>query len=60
MAADKALLMEKIKALSKKRIAEVEDFVDSLAGKVRRLDTLDRLLATAPALVAAGASRLTE
>ena len=60
MAADTDILMEKIQALPKERIAEVEDFVDFLAGKARRLDALDRLLAIAPALEAAGAPRLTE
>jgi len=60
MAADRDLLIEKIQALPQERIAEVEDFVDFLAGKARRLGALDRLLAVAPALEAAGAPRLTE
>jgi hypothetical protein len=60
MAADTENLMEKIQALPKERIAEVEDFVDFLAGKARRLDALDRLLAIAPALEAAGVPRLNE
>ena len=60
MAADTNVLMDKIQALPKERIAEVEDFVDFLAGKARRRDALDRLLAIAPALEAAGAPRLTE
>lgn len=60
MAADTQSLLEKIQALPAERIAEVEDFVDFLAGKSRRLDALDRLLAIAPALEAAGAPPLTE
>ncbi len=60
MAADTQALMEKIQALPQERIAEVEDFVDFLAGKARRLSALDRLLAIAPALEAAGAPKLTE
>ena len=60
MAADTQSLLEKIQALPDERIAEVEDFVDFLAGKARRLDALGRLLAIAPALEATGAPRLTE
>lgn len=60
MAADAQALIDKIRALPEERLAEVEDFVDFLAGKSRRLDALDRLLAIAPALEAAGAPLLTE
>lgn len=60
MPSDKQVLMEKIQALPPERIAEIEDFVDFLAGKTRRLEAADRLLAIAPALEAAGAPRLTE
>ena len=60
MPSDKQVLIDKIQALPAERIAEVEDFVDFLAGKARRLEALDRLLAIAPALEAAGAPRLTE
>ena len=60
MASDTQSLMEKIRALPAEKIAEVEDFVDFLAGKSRRLDALDRLLAIAPALEAAGAPPLSE
>jgi hypothetical protein len=52
--------MEKIRALPPERLSEVEDFVDFLASKTRRLAALDRLLAIAPALEAAGASPITE
>ncbi len=60
MPSDKKVLMEKIQALPAERIAEIEDFVDFLASKPRRLEALDRLLAIAPALEAAGAPPLTE
>ena len=60
MPSDKQALIDKIQALPAEQIAEVEDFVDFLAGKTRRLEAIDRLLAIAPALEAAGAPRLTE
>ena len=53
-------LLEKIQALPPERLGEVEDFVDFLAAKTRRLTALDRLLAIAPALEAAGAPPITE
>lgn len=60
MPSDRQALIEKINALPDERVAEVEDFVDFLAGKSRRLGALDRLLAIAPALEAAGAPPMTE
>ena len=57
---DAEALLEKIRALPPDRIAEVEDFVDFIAAKSRRAAALDRLLAIAPALEAAGAPRMTE
>jgi hypothetical protein len=60
MHADTQALIAKIRALPAERIAEVEDFVDSIAIKTRRLAALDRLLAIAPALEAAGAPPMTE
>lgn len=60
MSSDKQALIDKIQALPAEQIAEVEDFVDFLAGKTRRLEAIDRLLAIAPALEAAGAPRLSE
>jgi len=48
------LLLAKLKALPPERLAEVEDFVDFLAAKTRKQTALDRLLAIAPALAAAG------
>ena len=60
MPPDTQALIEKIQALPAERISEVEDFVDFLATKTRRLTALDRLLAIAPALEAAGAPPITE
>ncbi len=53
-------LLEKIQALPPERLGEVEDFVDFLAAKTRRLAALERLLAIAPALEAAGVPPMTE
>ncbi len=60
MPANSQTLIEKIQALPAERIAEVESFVDFIASKTRRLTALDRLLAIAPALEAAGAAPMTE
>jgi hypothetical protein len=54
------LLLEKLKALPPERRAEVEDFVDFLTAKSRKLAAIDRLLAIAPALAAAGVEPLSE
>jgi hypothetical protein len=53
-------LLEKIQALPPERLIEVEDFVDFLAAKARRLAAMDRLLSIAPALEAAGAPPIRE
>jgi hypothetical protein len=53
-------LIEKIQTLPPERLGEVEDFVDFLNAKSRRLAALDRLLAVAPALEAAGAPEVSE
>lgn len=53
-------LLEKIQALPPEQVGEVEDFVDFLAAKTRRRAALDRLLAIAPALEAAGVPPMTE
>ena len=53
-------LIEKIQALPPERLGEVEDFIDFISSKTRRLAALDRLLAIAPALEAAGAPPMTE
>jgi len=57
---DAYALMEKIQALPPERLGKVEDFVDFLTAKTRRLAALDRLLAIAPALEAAAAPPITE
>ena len=53
-------LISKIKTLSPQQVAEVEDFVDFLAAKAARRAALDRLLAIAPALEAAGVEPMSE
>lgn len=53
-------LLEKIQALPPEQLGEVEDFVDFLAAKTRRLAALERLLAIAPAIEAAGVPPMTE
>jgi hypothetical protein len=60
MPANAQALMEKIQALPPERLGEVEDFVDFLAAKARRIAAMDRLLAIAPALEAAGVPPMTE
>ena len=60
MHADTRAPIAKIRALPAERIAEVKDFVDFIAPKTRQLAALDRLLAIAPALEAAGAPPMTE
>jgi hypothetical protein len=53
-------LMSKIRMLSPQQVAEVEDFVEFLAAKARKRNALDRLVAIAPALEAAGAAPMSE
>lgn len=53
-------LLEKLKSLPPRRLAEVEDFVDFLAYRESRNAALDRLLAIAPALETVGEPRITE
>ena len=53
-------LLAKIKTLSPQQVAEVQDFVEFLAAKSSRRAALDRLLAIAPALEAAGVEPMTE
>lgn len=60
MSANPDVLYEKLKALPPQRRAEVEDFMDFLARKEARTAALDRLLAIAPALEAAGLPPMTE
>lgn len=54
------LLISKLRTLSPQQMAEVEDFVEFLAGKARKRAAFDRLLAIAPALEAAGVAPMTE
>ena len=60
MPTDMQALIDKIEALPPAQRAEVEDFVDFIATRARRLAALDRLLAIAPALEAAGAPPVSE
>lgn len=53
-------LIEKINSLSPERRAEVEDFVNFLTAEESRRAALDRLLAIAPALEAAGVAPMSE
>ncbi|MBI4756936.1 MAG: DUF2281 domain-containing protein [Betaproteobacteria bacterium] len=53
-------LMSEIRTLSPQQVAEVEDFVEFLAAKARKRSALERLLAIAPALEAAGAAPMSE
>lgn len=60
MAANPDPLYEKLKALPPQRRAEVEDFLDFLVRKEARTAALDRLLAIAPALEAAGMQAMSD
>ncbi|MGH8218126.1 MAG: hypothetical protein ACREUT_06120 [Steroidobacteraceae bacterium] len=53
-------LIEKLEALPPERRAQVEDFVDFLTAKTRKLAAIDRLLSIAPALEAAGIEPMSE
>ena len=53
-------LMLKIRTLSPQQVAEVEDFVEFLATKASKRAALERLLAIAPALQAAGVEPMSE
>ncbi len=54
------MLLEKLQALPPERLVEVEDFIDFLNAKSRRLAALDRLLAIAPLLAADDEPPMTE
>ncbi|MBK6728722.1 MAG: hypothetical protein IPG63_16130 [Xanthomonadales bacterium] len=60
MSANPDVLYEKLKALPPQRRAEVEDFMDFLARKEAQIAALDRLMAIAPAMEAAGLQPMTE
>lgn len=53
-------ILEKLRQLPPEQLTEVQNFVDFLASKARRMAALDRLLAVAPALEAAGVEPLTD
>jgi hypothetical protein len=53
-------LMSKIRTLSPQQLAEVDDFVEFLAARSKKSGALDRLLAIAPALEAAGTLPMSE
>lgn len=53
-------LISKLRMLSPQQVAEVEDFVEFLAGRARKRAAWDQLLAIAPALEAAGVAPMTE
>ena len=53
-------LISKIKALTPQQLAEVEDFVEFLSAKARKLAAFDRILSVAPALEAAGVAPMSE
>lgn len=53
-------LISKIRTLSPQQVAEVEDFVEFLAAKSGKRAAIDRLLAIAPALEAAGVAPMSE
>jgi hypothetical protein len=60
MSSNEQVLFEKLKALPPQQRAEVEDFVDFLAAKAKKRTALDRLLAIAPALEAAGVEPMSD
>jgi hypothetical protein len=60
MSSNEQALFEKLKALPPQQRAEVEDFVDFLAAKARKRAAIDRLLAIAPALEAAGVEPMSD
>lgn len=60
MSSSEKTLFDKLKALPPQQRAEVENFVDFLAAKARKRAAMDRLLAIAPALEAAGVEPLSD
>lgn len=59
-APDERILLEKLRTLPPQQRAEVENFVDFLAARIRKRAALDRLLDIAPALEAAGVESMSE
>ncbi|HJR68946.1 MAG TPA: hypothetical protein VKA43_02815 [Gammaproteobacteria bacterium] len=60
MSSNEQTLFDKLKALPPQQRAEVEDFVDFLTAKARKRAAMDRLLAIAPALEAAGVEPMSD
>jgi hypothetical protein len=60
MSSNEQALFDKLKALPPQQRAEVENFVDFLTAKVRKRAAMDRLLAIAPALEAAGVEPMSD
>jgi hypothetical protein len=60
MSSNEQALFEKLKALPPQQRAEVENFVDFLTAKARKRAAMDRLLAIAPALAAAGVEPMSD
>jgi hypothetical protein len=60
MSSNEQALFEKLKALPPQQRAEVENFVDFLTAKARKRAAMDRLLAIAPALEAAGVEPMSD
>jgi hypothetical protein len=60
MSSNEQALFDKLKALPPQQRAEVEDFVDFLTAKARKRAAMDRLLAVAPALEAAGVEPMSD
>ena len=59
-ATSEQILISKIRTLSPQQLAEVEHVVEFLAAKTQKRAALERLLAIAPALQAAGAQPMSE
>jgi hypothetical protein len=60
MSSNEQALFDKLKALPPQQRAEVEDFVDFLTAKARKRAAMDRLLAIAPTLEAAGVEPMSD
>lgn len=60
MSSNEQALFDKLKALPPQQRAEVEDFIDFLTAKARKRAAMDRLLAIAPALEAAGVEPMSD
>ena len=53
-------LLSKIRTLSPQQVAEVDDFVEFLVTRASKNAALDRILAIAPAMQAAGVAPMSE